>query len=1406
MEVCETQDDSSVTLPFARSYQLEALEKAMKQNTIVFLETGSGKTLIAVMLLRSYAHFLRRPTQSYLAIFLVPTVVLVTQQAEVIEMHTDLKVGKYWGDMGVDFWDAATWQKELEKHEVLVMTPKILLDALSHTYIKLDKIKVLIFDECHNARGNHPYARIMKDFYHRQIHTNEVPRIFGMTASPIKAKVKGSDSSAYWKDIRDLENLMNSKVYTCVSEAILAEYVPFPNAKALIYNQDAPNTLQMHLINVLDILREKHMSAVRNLGVEESSEQSLCNKLKKLSKTFQFCLDELGFWAALKAAEILSCEETDIFSWGELDVRGETTIKEFNSDVLKELSAHKPSGCTWSISNVKANKDARIISSKVLCLVDSICGYRSVKDLRCIIFVERVVTAMVLETILDQLLSQTSGWRAKYIAGNQSGLKSQSRKEQNKIVEEFRQGAVHIIVATSILEEGLDVQSCNLVVRFDPSANICSFIQSRGRARMQNSDFLLMLRRGDDFQLSRMKNYLYSGDIMRKESLSHASLPCQPIIFDEFDDIYYRVPSTGAIVTLSSSVSLVYFYCSRLPSDGYFKPSPRCTIDEILETCTLLFPNSCPVQSISVQGNRKLLKHLACLEACKKLHEKGALTDSLVPDIVVEEGLTKDIEREPYCEDQARYIPPEIVSDGLRCSSDTYHSYLMELKQDFYSDIPVHDLFLVFKTELPSDVGNMHFDMDVDWGNLSVDIKYAGKINLTDEQVVLCRQYQVAVLRVLRDRSFDKLVNSLKGLYKWERNDDVNVSHCDYLLLPRHWLCESSLVVDLECTSSASFLRDVVQGSFSICNKRKCVHQDDVYTKNGFLHRSVLENCLVCTPHNGYIYSISGFLDGMNGNSLLRFSDGEFKSYKSYYKMRHGIDLNFESQTLLCGRQVFRLRNYLLRCKQRREKEPSGACVELPPELCLVIMSPISVVTLYTFSFLPSIMHRVESLLLSANLRGIVMVHCTQNVFIPATKVLEAITTKRCQERFHLESLETLGDSFLKYAVCQQLFKTHQNNHEGLLSIKKDRIISNAALCKLGCQRMIPGFIRYDSFDPKNWIIPGDLPGECKLEKEFLSGKFKVYNDGTRKIKSKRVADVVEALIGAYLSSGGEVMALMFMNWLGIEVEFSCITYQRNIPVNPRLLVNIIKLESILNYSFKDPSLVVEALTHGSYMLPEVPRCYQRLEFLGDAVLDHLITIHLYSKYPEMSPGLLTDLRSASVNNECYALSAIRAGLHKHILHASQTLYKQMAAVVASFQQSPLESTFGWESETNFPKVLADIIESLAGAIFIDSGFNKEVVFKSISPLLEPLITPETLKLNPVRELNHILQTHHYTMKKNRTCENGVASITLEVEANGFVHKHTCTASDKKTAKKMAYKAVLKSLKEGIDSKKYANL
>ncbi|KAK6137785.1 hypothetical protein DH2020_028473 [Rehmannia glutinosa] len=433
--------------------------------------------------------------------------------------------------------------------------------------------------------------------------------------------------------------------------------------------------------------------------------------------------------------------------------------------------------------------------------------------------------------------------------------------------------------------------------------------------------------------------------------------------------------------------------------------------------------------------------------------------------------------------------------------------------------------------------------------------------------------------------------------------------------------------------------------------------------------------------------------------------------------------------------------NKLHEYDQYFEKSSYSSC-ELPPELCSIIMSPISVSTFYSFSFLPSIMHRIESLLIAANLKSMVLDHCTQNV-IPTLTILEAITTKKCQEKLHLESLETLGDSFLKYAVSQQLFKSYQNRHEGLLSIKREKIICNATLCKLGCDRKITGFIRNEPLDPKTWIIPGTNCANHIFKEELLSSR-KFYVGKSRKIKNKTVADVTEALIGAFLCAGGEIAALAFMAWLGINVEF-------------------------------------------------------RLEFLGDAVLDYLITVHLYLKYPGLSPGLLTDLRSASVNNDCYAHSAIKAELHQHILHLSPDLHRHIVETVSKFKEENSVATFGWESETTFPKVLGDVIESVAGAIFVDSGYDKEIVFRSMKPLLEPLITPETLRIHPVRELTELCQREHYVFKKPLVSRrNKVAYATVEVEAHGVVYKETRAEADKKIAKKLACKAVLEKLKQKI--------
>ncbi|CAH2055216.1 unnamed protein product [Thlaspi arvense] len=1389
----ENADQASITpLSFARSYQVEALERAIKQNTIVFLETGSGKTLVAIMLLRLYAYLFRKPSP-FFSVFLVPQVVLVTQQAEALKMHTDLKVGMYWGDMGVDFWDSSTWKQEVDKYEVLVMTPAILLDALRHSFLRLNMIKVLIVDECHHARGKHPYACIMREFYHKELNSasSHVPRIFGMTASLVKAK--GTKLDSYWKIIHELETLMNSKVYTCENESVLAGYVPFSTPSFKYYkHMEMPSSKYASLVGKLEKLTTKdnglvfqHRLSLANLDLKASTVESIEKRLRKISSCLTYCLDDLGIWLAQKAAQSLSASQNDFALWEQLNLFSETFVKQFCSDASQAFLADIPHGLNWSADNIKENLESGLVTSKTVCLVESLLGYSSLEKIRCIIFVDRVITAIVLESLLAEILPNYNSWKTKYVAGNNSGLQSQTRKKQNEIVEDFRRGLVNIIVATSILEEGLDVQSCNLVIRFDPASNICSFIQSRGRARMLNSDYLMMVESGDVSTRDRLMKYLCGGKRMREESLHHSLDPCQPLLDDSPGEVY-RVDSTGAIVNFSSSVSLIYYYCSKLPSDEYFKPAPRFDIDKDQGICTLYLPKSCPIKEVGVEAQGNVLKQAVCLEACIQLHKAGALTDHLVPDMVVAENVEQKLGKIHYNTEQPCYFPPELVSQFSGQSQTTYHIYSIRMKPDSPRNFLFNDIFLGTRTELEDDIGNTGFKLEDHRGTIAVTLTYVGAFDFTQEEVLLCRKFQITLLRVLLDHSVNNLMEALNGLHL---RDGVGL---DYLLLPSTHEHETSLV-NWEVIRSVNLTCHTASERHVGCSA-KCASRI-LHTKHGLRCTCVVQNALVYTPHNGYVYCTKGVLNNLNANSLLTKRSSGHQTYMEYYEKRHGIQLNFVGEPLLNGRHIFTLHNYIHMTKKRKGKEHDREFVELPPELCHVIMSPIPVDMIYSYTFIPSVMQRIESLLIAYNLKKSI-----PEVNIPTIKVLEAITTRKCQDQFHLESLETLGDSFLKYAVCQQLFQEFRSHHEGLLSTKKDAMISNVMLCEFGCQQKIQGFIRDECFEPKGWMVPGQTAAAYTLVNDLLPGSRNIYIARRRNLKRKSVADVVESLIGAYLSEGGEVAALMFMNWVGIKVDFTATMIQRDFSIQAERLVNVGYMESLLNYKFEDKSLLVEALTHGSYMIPDIPRCYQRLEFLGDSVLDYLITKYLYGEYPNLSPGLLTDMRSASVNNECYALVAVKSNLHKHILHASHDLHKHISRTVSELERTSLQSTFGWESDISFPKVLGDVIESLAGAIFVDSGYNKEVVFASIKPLLGCMITPETVKLHPVRELTELCQKEQLELSKAKGYKNGEAYFTVEVKSKEMSFAHTSKASDKKMAKKLAYKEVLNSLKNHLDS------
>lgn len=309
-------------------------------------------------------------------------------------------------------------------------------------------------------------------------------------------------------------------------------------------------------------------------------------------------------------------------------------------------------------------------------------------------------------------------------------------------------------------------------------------------------------------------------------------------------------------------------------------------------------------------------------------------------------------------------------------------------------------------------------------------------------------------------------------------------------------------------------------------------------------------------------------------------------------------------------------------------------------------------------------------------------------------QILEALTAASCQETFCYERAELLGDAYLKWVVSRFLFLKYPQKHEGQLTRMRQQMVSNMVLYQSALCKGLQSYIQADRFAPSRWAAPGVLPvfdedtketesslfdherpfsetapgndchGDGYDDDEMEDGELESDSSSYRVLSSKTLADVVEALIGVYYVEGGKNAANHLMKWIGIQVEFDpedivCATGPCNVPESILRSVNFDTLEGALNIKFNNRGLLIEAITHASRPSSGVS-CYQRLEFVGDAVLDHLITRHLFFTYTDLPPGRLTDLRAAAVNNENFARVAVKHKLHIHLRHGSSALEKQV--------------------------------------------------------------------------------------------------------------------------------------------------
>jgi ribonuclease-3 len=222
------------------------------------------------------------------------------------------------------------------------------------------------------------------------------------------------------------------------------------------------------------------------------------------------------------------------------------------------------------------------------------------------------------------------------------------------------------------------------------------------------------------------------------------------------------------------------------------------------------------------------------------------------------------------------------------------------------------------------------------------------------------------------------------------------------------------------------------------------------------------------------------------------------------------------------------------------------------------------------------------------------------------------------------------------------------------------------------------------------------------------------------------------------------------------------------------------EMEQALGLVFTDKSLLLRALTHRSY-LNEHPdfgfEDNERLEFLGDAVLDFVTGEYLYHRFPEMAEGPLTSLRSALVRRETLARFARHFDLGLHLLMGHG------------------EAESGGRDR---PAQLCAAFEAVVGAIYLDQGLD------AVRRLVEPLIGPEVaqtlerrLGKDPKSRLQELSQGQlHRTPRYRTVAEHGpdhAKEFTVEVSIGGQAYG-LGTGLSKQRAAQMAAQAALERI------------
>ncbi|KAI5858141.1 hypothetical protein BZA05DRAFT_331211, partial [Tricharina praecox] len=1253
--------------------------------------------------------------------FLIPGVELAKQQHQVLmSALPPVGIALLMGSSGVDKWSNKEIWDELLQAPVVISTHQVLLDALTHGFVQMERIGLLIFDEAHHCIQNHPANMIMRHFYHERVRDGlPVPDILGLTASPI---MKSNPAQ-----LKIIESNLNAIARTPLKHRKeLLENVRPPKLKLVSsFYAGVPNSLAslLEAYECMDIMEDPYIimlqrrldnRAERDLQMAIMSEKTYSQEhMKTFVNKACHIMSECGVWA------------TDWFITGVMDEALGDDDADKDDRVGDDFRAFFSTGDEARYvrrilqevvlpSTLGPIEDH--VSAKVDTLIEVLLEEYSAEhsDFSGLVFVTQRAAVAVIAQIISQHPKTRDLFRVGTMVGTSTSAQRNQRflhdvlvggKKQEGTLRDFRAGKLNLLIATSAIEEGIDIQDCHLVVCFDLPTNLKSFVQRRGRARRESSSYVIMLG-------SRDTSGVIAFQEMEKEMIKMYSDPNRELEqveddeCEEGEDRVMRMNKTQALLMFANVLPHLYHFCDCLPMGDFVDSRPEFRTEcKILPppgggrewTAEVILPNAIDQAIRRSSGTRawkteRAAKRDAAFEAFLKLIKLQLVDDYLMPLVKGEFQNEQEVQkRAPRVEvDQRMDIWAEVGKKWENAES----LYIMTLTLDFDTGRTV-SVDMVLPVEVP-----YVEEFELFWPLSDTANARFGRSRRIDYDPMMVERGRKATRRLMMT-VFNSRMDAM-------RDDFI------YLFLPS------------DGGESWDMIPDVHQNALELINER-----------NGDLSNIGL----LRKTSNQMAYIFRRLVTDVDiGNA----DDFKAKSPRNRDKVR-------ADQPLIEVNELPKRRDFL----HREGFHKPCKTLLLLPEFLTVEPLPLKYAMLALF--LPALINRVEKALLAADLKK------TLQLDVPNQLLVHATTASATRDPVDYQRLEFLGDSVLKVLASVALMDEFPLWPEGYLTAAKDHVVSNGTSSKSAAEKRLSRWINLAPFTALKW------------KPRYADSN--VTPPDSKMLSTKILADVVESIIGvSYLTGGYDLATQCCATFnLGVDWPWHPLTTRAS-RLRANALSNASKqgartypqhfteLQQLLGYSFDNPLLLIEATTHLSYGAGGAgdatnTTSYQRLEFLGDAVIDTVVVNTLYHFHGLSTPLThinMHHLKSCCVNahflaflclgatttierTETNAHSAptrrkVELPLHRFLRHNNPELrhaqdacarrYRKWKDTIAQQLESSPEYPWTDLQELDAPKHLSDIIESIVGAIWVDSNGS----FAAVEAFLERIGVMKVLR------------------------------------------------------------------------------